>query len=53
MISITRFTSMGLPVVIGLSLAWVGAQIISNEKKLKNREQELQLQLDVNSIKGI
>ena len=49
--SITRFTTIGIPAVIGLGLAWVGNRIIRNEKKLKNRELELKLELDKQSIK--
>ena len=51
--SITKITSIGLPAVIGLGLAWVGVRIISNEKRLKNRELELRLQLEAKSIKGL
>ena len=50
--SLTRVTSIGIPAVIGLSLAWVGNRIIRNEKELKNRELELKLQLDTKSIKS-
>ena len=35
----------GLPAILGLGLAWVGNRVIRNEKKLKNRELELKLQL--------
>ena len=49
--SITRLTSIGIPAIIGLGLAWVGNRIIRNEKELKNRELELKMQLDSNSIK--
>jgi len=50
--NLTRVTSIGIPAVIGLSLAWVGNRIIRNEKELKNRELELKLQLDTKSIKS-
>ena len=50
--NLTRVTSLGLPAVIGLGLAWVGIRIISNEKKLEKRELELKLQLDTKFIKG-
>jgi len=49
--SITRVTTIGIPAVIGLGLAWVGNRIIRNETELKNRELELKLQLDTKSIK--
>ena len=49
--SLTRFTKIGIPTIIGLSFAWVGHRILSNEKKLKNREIELKLQLDTKSNK--
>ena len=42
---------IGIPTIIGLSFAWVGHRIISNEKELKNREIELKLQLDAKSNK--
>ena len=51
--SITRVTSIGIPAIIGLGLAWVGNRIIRNEKELKNRELELKMQLDSNSIKTL
>ena len=50
--SITKFTTIGIPAIIGLGLAWVGNRIIRNEKELRNRELELQLQLDTKSIKN-
>ncbi len=51
--SLTRMTTIGLPALLGLSLAWVGNRIIRNEKELKIRELELQLQLDAKSIKRL
>ena len=51
--SITRVTSIGIPAIIGLGLAWVGNRIIRNEKELKNRELELKMQLDSKSIKTL
>ena len=51
--SITRVTTIGIPAVICLGIAWVGNQIIRNEAELKNRELELKLQLDTKSIKPI
>ena len=51
--NITKFSTIGIPAIIGMGIAWVGTRIISNEKKLKTREIELQLQLDAKSIKGI
>ena len=50
--SITRVTTIGIPAVIGLCIAWVGNRIISNEKELKNRELELKVQLDTKSFKN-
>ena len=51
--SITKVTTIGIPAVVALGLAWIGNQIIRNETELKNRELELQLQLNKNSIKHI
>ena len=50
---ITRATTIGVPAVIGIGLAWIGSRIIRNEKELKNRELELKLQLDIKSYKTI
>ena len=50
--SITKFTTIGIPAIIGLGLAWVGNRIIRNEKELRNRELELKLQLETKSIKN-
>ena len=44
--SITRFSVIGIPAIIGMGIAWVGNRIIKNEKGLKDRESELKLQLD-------
>tara|TARA_Y100001968_G_scaffold155911_1_gene142421 strand:+ start:394 stop:546 length:153 start_codon:yes stop_codon:yes gene_type:complete len=46
--SITRFSVIGIPAIIGMGLAWVGNRIIKNEKRLKDRELELKLQLNNN-----
>ena len=45
MSSITKVSFFGIPAIIGLSIAWVGSRIIKNEKELKHREIELQLQI--------
>tara|TARA_Y100001968_G_scaffold294801_1_gene301669 strand:- start:174 stop:335 length:162 start_codon:yes stop_codon:yes gene_type:complete len=50
---ITKITIIGLPAAIGLGLAWVGVQIMSNERKLTTREMELRIQLDKNAMKGL
>ena len=50
--SITRVTTIGIPAVVGLGLAWVGNRIIRNEAELINRELELKLQLDTKTIKS-
>ena len=47
--SITRFSALGIPSLIGIGIAWVGNRIIKNEKELKNRELELRLQLNSKS----
>ena len=51
--NLTKITTIGLPAVIGLGLAWVGVRIMSNERKLATREMELSLQLDAKAIKGL
>ena len=43
--SITRFSAIGLPAVIGVGIALLGNRIIKNEKGLKDREIELKLSL--------
>ena len=49
--NITRFTTIGIPAIIGLGFAWISNRIIRNETELENRELELKIQLDKNSIK--
>ena len=49
--SITRVTSIGIPAIIGIGIAWIGNRLIRNEKELKNRELELKLKLEPKSIK--
>jgi hypothetical protein len=49
MTNLTKITTIGLPAAIGLGLAWVGVQIMSNERKFATREMELRLQLDAKS----
>ncbi|WP_219045935.1 hypothetical protein [Prochlorococcus marinus] len=44
--SIARFSAIGIPAIIGIGIAWVGNRIIKNEKGLKDRELELNLQLN-------
>ena len=44
--SITRFSAIGIPAIIGMGIAWVGNRIIKNEKGIKDRELELKLQLN-------
>tara|TARA_B100000700_G_scaffold9036_1_gene9292 strand:- start:1203 stop:1367 length:165 start_codon:yes stop_codon:yes gene_type:complete len=48
--SITRVTTIGIPAVVGLGLAWVGNRILKNETAIKIRELELKLQIDTKSI---
>ena len=49
--SITKVTTIGIPALVALGLAWIGNRIIRNETELKNRELELQLQLNTKSMK--
>ena len=44
--SITRFSAIGIPAIIGFGIAWVGNRIIKNEKRLKDRELALKLKLN-------
>ena len=44
--SLKRFSVIGIPATIGIGIAWVGNQIIKNEKGLKGRELELERQLN-------
>ena len=46
--SITRFSAIGLPAIIGIGIALLGNRIVKNEKGLKDRELELKLQLNNN-----
>ena len=43
--SITKITTIGIPAIIGIGIAWVGNRILRNEKELENRELELKVQL--------
>ena len=49
MISFSKATTFGLSTIIGIDLVRIGNRIIRNEKKLKNREVELTLQLEIES----
>ena len=51
--NLAKITTIGFSAAIGLGLAWVGVQIMKNEKRLATREMELQLQLDAEAIKGL
>ena len=51
--NLKKITTIGLPAIIGVGLAWVGVRIISNERKLATREMELRLQLGAKAIKGL
>lgn len=44
--TITRFSAIGIPAIIGMGIVWVGNRIIKNEKGLKDRELELKIQLN-------
>ena len=44
--SITRFSVIGIPAMLGMGIAWIGNRIIKNEKVLKDRELELKLKLN-------
>ena len=44
--TITRFSAIGIPTIIGMGIALVGNRIFKNEKGLKDRELELKLQLN-------
>ena len=44
--SITRFSVIGIPAITGMGIAWFSNRIIKNEKRLKNRELELKIQLN-------
>ena len=44
--NITKFSTIGIPAIIGMGIAWIGNRIIKNEKGLKDRELELKLQLN-------
>ena len=44
--SITKFSVISIPTIIGMGIAWVGNRMIKNEKELKNRELQLKLQLN-------
>ncbi len=48
--NITRVTTIGIPAMICIGLAWVGTRLVNNEKELKNRELELKLHLETKSI---
>ena len=43
---ITKFTIVVLPSIVGIGIVWVGNKFIKNEKRLKDRELELKLQVN-------
>ncbi|KGG14937.1 MULTISPECIES: hypothetical protein [unclassified Prochlorococcus] len=50
--NITKIVRIGIPTAIGVGVAWLGARIIQNERKLVNRKIELELQLGNKALKG-
>ncbi len=48
--NLTKITTFGLPAIFGITLAWIGTRIISNERKLEERKMELLDQLNKQSI---
>ena len=44
--SISKFSAIGMPAIIGIGITWVCNRIIKNENVLKDRELELKLQLN-------
>tara|TARA_Y100001968_G_C19247389_1_gene662625 strand:+ start:765 stop:926 length:162 start_codon:yes stop_codon:yes gene_type:complete len=51
--NIKRFSSIGLPAVLGIGVAWLGLTFIKSEKSLENRRMELEIQLNAKSIRVI
>tara|TARA_B100000700_G_C14876080_1_gene775724 strand:- start:533 stop:706 length:174 start_codon:yes stop_codon:yes gene_type:complete len=51
--SLSRVTALGIPAILGLGVAWLGVRIISNERNLKERKVELELQFGAKSLKGL
>ena len=45
MSTLRKLSSIGLPTVIGMGIAWLGIRVIKNERNLEARVLELQNQL--------
>ena len=43
---ITKFTTVVFPSIVGIGIVWIGNKFIKNEKRLKDRELELKLQVN-------
>ena len=44
--SLSKISSVGLPSLIGIGIAWIGIRILSRERELAERKIELEIQLN-------
>ncbi len=50
--SLTRFTTVGIPILIGAGVAWFSIRIIKSEQRLADRKVELELQLKGKNLRN-
>ncbi len=45
-----HFAYFGIPAVVGIGVAWLGLNLLKNERKLEQRKIELEIELNAKSI---
>tara|TARA_Y100001968_G_C19353606_1_gene716007 strand:- start:293 stop:478 length:186 start_codon:yes stop_codon:yes gene_type:complete len=51
--NLSRLPALGIPVLVGIGIAWLGNRIIRNEGRLAERQIELELQLRDRPLKNL
>ena len=49
--NLSKISSIGIPAIVGLGVAWLGVRIINSEESLIARKMELEIQAGCKSLK--